>query len=196
MIMLAIKDAKYEAGKEVGLAFDVGANTLYDERTKQYRFILDATFFSPHQLIALYEVWDEQYPIVSIEDGLAENDWDNWVVMNQKLGKDMLIVGDDLFTSNAKMLEKGIKMNAANSVLIKPNQIGTITETVETVKLAKKHDMKVIVSHRSGETNDDFIADFAVAVGAEYVKFGAPNRGERVAKYNRLLAIEDELIHT
>lgn len=196
MIMIAIRNSGYVPGKDVGLAFDVGANTMYDEKKKQYRFKLDANFFSPHQLIALYEVWEEQFPIISIEDGLSEDDWDNWALMTQKLGKDMMIVGDDLFTSNVAMLEKGIKIGAANAILIKPNQIGTISETVQTVKLAKKHDMKVVVSHRSGETNDDFIADFAVGVGADFVKFGAPNRGERVAKYNRLLAIEDDLMHS
>lgn len=195
MIMLAIRKAKYEPGKEVSIAFDIGANTMYDEKMKKYRFKLDANFLSPAQLIALYEVWEEQFPIVSIEDGLHEDDWDNWSVMNGRIGKDMMIVGDDLFTSNVKMLQKGIKKKAANAILIKPNQIGTLTETIETVKLAQQHAIKTIISHRSGETNDAFIADLAIAVGADFVKFGAPNRGERVAKYNRLLAIEDELLH-
>ena len=195
MVILAIGRAGYVAGKDVSLAFDVGANTMYDMQAKKYRFKLDANFLTPAQLISLYEVWEEQFPIMSIEDGLGEDDWENWAIMTERLGKNMMIVGDDLFTSNVKMLEEGIKKKAANAVLIKPNQIGTLTETVETVHLAQDNDMKVILSHRSGETNDDFIADLAIAVGADYTKFGAPNRGERVAKYNRLLAIEDDLLH-
>jgi len=195
MIMLAIKDAGYIAGKEVFLAFDVGASTLYDERMKQYRFKLDASFYTTRQMITLYEVWRDEFPLLVLEDGLFEDDWESWTLLTEHLGKDMLIVGDDLFVSQKERLLRGIKSKAANAILIKPNQVGTITETMETIKLAHEHKMAVIISHRSGETNDDAIADLSVAAQAQYVKFGAPNRGERVSKYNRLTAIEEEVMH-
>jgi len=132
----------------------------------------------------------DKYPIISLEDPCGEEEWENWVKINQKIGDKVLIVGDDLTVSNPKRVRKAIKEKAINGLIIKPNQVGTVTETIESVKLAKKANIKIVVSHRSGETNDDFIADFAVGVNADYVKFGAPNRGERIAKYNRLLEIE------
>lgn len=194
MIVESIKEAGYIPGKDVGLAIDVGSSTMYDTRLKQYRFKLDAAFYSTNQLITLYEVWKDQYPLMLLEDGLAEDDWHGWSVLCDRLGNDLLIVGDDLFVSNPVRLKRGIKEKAANAIIIKPNQIGTLSETIETVQLARAHNITTIVSHRSGETNDDIISDIAVAVQASYVKFGAPNRGERVGKYNRLMYIEDEII--
>ena len=140
-----------------------------------------------------YELWLEKYPIVSIEDGLAEDDWANWQVLTARLGKKTALVGDDLFVTNTKRIEKGVNEKVANAVLIKLNQIGTLTETIEAIKLAKKHRYQVIISHRSGETADTFIADLAVAVNSEFIKTGSLSRSERTEKYNRLMEIENEL---
>jgi enolase len=140
--------------------------------------------------VELYRDWLAKYPIISIEDGVAEDDWEGWRQMNKELGDKMLIIGDDLFVTNAERLSRGIKEWAANSILIKPNQVGTLSETIETIKLAQRNNYKIMMSHRSGETCDDFIADLAVACGADFIKSGAPSRGERLAKYNRLLEIE------
>lgn len=194
MVVMAVQRAGYVAGRDAYLAVDVAANTIYDQRMKQYRFRLDATFYNPSQLITLYEVWIDQFPFLSIEDGLAEDDWQGWQMMTKRLGHDVMIVGDDLFVSNYERLKRGIEKKAANAIVVKPNQVGTLTETIETVKLAQDNNMSIVVSNRSGETNDDALADLAVAVNADYIKCGSPNRGERVAKYNRLMAIEDEFI--
>ena len=144
-------------------------------------------------MVELWTSWLDRYPIVSLEDGMAEEDWDGWVLLTKKLGDRVQLVGDDNFVTNAKLLQKGIDLGAANSVLIKLNQIGTLTETMQTVALGRAHGYNPVVSHRSGETEDTFIADFVVAINGGQLKTGAPSRSERVAKYNRLLRIEREL---
>ena len=193
LIMAAIKKAGYRPGRDVGLGIDVGSSELYNPRTDKYELTLDNKKATAAQLIALYKSWIKKYPLISIEDGLAENDWENWTKLTEILGSKTLLIGDDLFTTNVARLQMGIDKKAGNAILIKPNQIGTITETMATIKLARRHSYKLMISHRSGETTDDFIADLAVAVSAEYIKAGAPARGERVAKYNRLLEIAVEL---
>ncbi len=193
MIVAATIRMGYHPGKDLGLGMDVGSSVLYDKNEKKYIFRLDRAVFSNSTLVGLYHEWFRQYPFVAIEDGLAEDDWDGWKELTKVLGKDLILIGDDLFVTNKKRLEKGIKNKVANAILIKPNQVGTLTETAECIKLAQNNNYKIVVSHRSGETNDDFIADLAVACGADYIKSGAPNRGERVAKYNRLLEIEENI---
>lgn len=192
-IMAAIINAGYAPGKDIGISIDVGSSVLYDKEKRKYIFKLDQSMFTNSTLVGLYYEWLRKYPIIFIEDGLAEDDWEGWKELTEVLGKNIILVGDDLFVTNIQRLKKGIRENIANAILIKPNQIGTLTETIECVKLAKSANYKVIVSHRSGETNDDFISDLAVAVSADYLKAGAPNRGERVAKYNRVMEIEEEL---
>jgi len=190
LIMSAIINAGYKPGKDVGIGIDVGSSELYNKETKKYIFKLDQTNFTSANLIGLYYEWFRKFPIISIEDGLAEDDWQDWQELTSELGKEIMIIGDDLFVTNIDRLRRGLKEKAANAILIKPNQVGTLTETIECVKLAQKHNYKIMVSHRSGETCDDFIADLAVAVGADYIKAGSLARGERVAKYNRLMEIE------
>ncbi|NQU77357.1 phosphopyruvate hydratase [Candidatus Falkowbacteria bacterium] len=192
-IIEAIKKAGYKPGVDVGLGTDVGASELYSKKEKKYIFKLDNSKLNASALIELYSDWTRKYPFISIEDGLAEDDWQNWGILTGELGKDINLIGDDLFATNVKRLEKGIKQKAANSILIKPNQAGTLSETIDCIKLAKKANYKTIVSHRSGETCDDFIADLAVAVNADYIKAGSLSRGERLAKYNRLMEIEQEI---
>lgn len=191
LIIAAIIDAGYKPGKEIGIGTDVGSSELYNPKTKKYIFKLDNANFTAKTLIGLYYEWFRKYPIISIEDGLAEDDWEGWRELNKELGDEMMLIGDDLFVTNIERLRKGIKEHAANSILIKLNQVGSLTETIDTIKLAKKHNYKLMVSHRSGETCDDFIADLAVAVNSEYIKSGSLSRGERLAKYNRLMEIED-----
>ncbi len=193
MIMAAIVGAGYTPGRDVGLAMDVGSSVLYDKDRSRYVFKLDKAVFTNSTLTGLYHKWLKKYPFILIEDGLAEDDWSGWAKMTEILKNELILIGDDLFVTNTKRLKKGIKERVANAILIKPNQVGTLSETIECVKLAQKNKYKIVVSHRSGETTDDFIADFAVAIGADYIKAGAPNRGERVAKYNRLMEIEGEL---
>ncbi|MCF7820400.1 MAG: phosphopyruvate hydratase [Candidatus Pacebacteria bacterium] len=193
LILAAVIEAGYEPDKEIKLATDVGSSELYDKKNKKYMFALDSANFRKDDLIGLYVEWLRKYPFISIEDGLAEDDWQGWKEMTAELGDRLLLVGDDLFTTNEARLRRGIKESVANAVLIKPNQVGTLTETIDCIKLAKKHDYKLVASHRSGETCDDFIADLAVAVGAEYIKAGSLCRSERLAKYNRLLEIEEFL---
>ncbi len=193
MIMAAITNAGYEPGKNVGLAMDVGSSVLYDTNSGKYVFKLDKATFTNSNLTGLYGEWLKKYPFVLIEDGLAEDDWEGWSKMTRVLGDELVLIGDDLFVTNVKRLKRGIKEGVANAILIKPNQVGTLTETIECVKLAQDNNYKIIVSHRSGETTDDFIADLSVAIGSDYIKAGAPNRGERVAKYNRIMEIEEEL---
>ena len=196
LILEAIKKAGYQAGKDISLATDVGASTLYNKKTKKYILKADKLSLTRDQLIEFYLDWIKKYPIISIEDPLYEDDWEGWrsLMSNVKCQmSNVTIVGDDLFTTNTERLKKGIEMGAANAIIIKPNQIGTLTETIDCIKMAKEAGYKIIVSHRSGETNDSFIADLAVASGADFIKAGAPSRGERVAKYNRLMEIEDNL---
>lgn len=186
LLVAAIKKAKYKLGQDVNLALDVAASEFYDG--KNYFFENKNT--NIEKLITIYKKWIDKYSLIAIEDGLAEDDWSGWEKMTSKLGSKTLLVGDDLFVTNQERLQQGIAKQVANSILIKLNQIGTVTETMQTVITAQKHNYKIIISHRSGETTDDFIADLAVAVSADYIKSGAPARSERLAKYNRLLKIE------
>lgn len=191
LIMAAISKAGFKPDSQICLGIDVGSSQLYNKSDGKYVFKLDRASFTSGTLADLYYEWFRKYPIIYIEDGLAEDDWSGWQKLNKELGSEIMLVGDDLFATNEERLREGLKKRAANSILIKPNQAGTLTETVECAKLAAKHNYKVIVSHRSGETNDDFIADLAVALSADYIKTGSLSRGERVAKYNRLMEIED-----
>jgi len=193
LIIEAIRAAKYKPGKEVGIAIDAAASEFYDNNTKRYNLKVEKKKLTADQMTKLYEQWLKKYPLISIEDGLDEDDWGNWVEQTKALGKKCLLVGDDLFVTNALRLKKGIDMKVANAILIKVNQIGSLTETIDTIMLAKANGYKVIISHRSGETADTFIADLAVAVGADFIKTGSLSRSERVEKYNRLMEIEEEL---
>ena len=172
------------------IAIDTAANELFLE-DGHYR--LGETQYSTEELIRLYEKWSEDYPLCSIEDGLAQDEWDGWTQLTELLGRKLQIVGDDLFCTNTDLLKTGIQKHAANAVLIKPNQVGTLTETFEAIRLAKKHGLRTIISHRSGETTDSFISDLAVAVQADFIKSGSVSRTERTSKYNQLLRIEQYL---
>lgn len=198
-IVRATEEAGYKAGEEVSLALDVAATELYDRSFKKYVFEGESktkdykVIRSSEELIDYYEGLIEQFPIVSIEDPLDEEDWDGWELLTTRLGLHTQLVGDDLFVTNTKRLKKGIEKEVANAILIKVNQVGTLTEALDTVEMAQKAGYRTIVSHRSGETADTLIADLAVAVGAGQIKTGAPCRGERVEKYNQLLRIEERL---
>ena len=194
LIMAAIIRAGFKPGSQIALGIDVGSSQLYNKVDGKYIFKLDKSSYTSATLAGLYYEWFRKYPLVYLEDGLAEDDWAGWQKLNKELGSEIMLVGDDLFATNLLRLRKGLKERAANAILIKPNQVGTLTETIACVKLARQHNYKVIVSHRSGETTDDFIADLAVAVSADYIKAGSLSRGERVAKYNRLMEIEEQLI--
>lgn len=189
----AIKNAGFRLGKDVSLALDVAASEFYKKDDSQYVLSADQTSLPAERLVSLLKEWAENYSIISLEDPLAEEDWDAWKAMQTRMPEGLMIVGDDLFVTHKNRLEKGIEMGVANALIIKPNQVGTITETLETVALAQKNNYKVIVSHRAGETIDDFISDFSVGIGADYIKAGSVARGERNAKYNRLMQIEQEL---
>ena len=197
VIVEAIKKAGYIPGKDISIALDVASTEMYDEAKKVgkngYLFWKTGTFKSSDEMIEYLEELVQKYPIVSIEDGLAEEDWNSWKKLTQKLGSKIQLVGDDLFVTNTDRLRKGIKNKVANSILIKPNQIGTLTETLDAIEMAQKAGYTTVISHRSGETEDITIADIAVAVNAGQIKTGAPCRTDRVAKYNRLLNIENEL---
>ena len=197
VIVEAIKKAGYIPGKDISIALDVASTEMYDEAKKVgkngYLFWKTGTFKTSDEMIDYLEELVQKYPIVSIEDGLAEEDWNSWKKLTQKLGSKIQLVGDDLFVTNTDRLRKGIKNKVANSILIKPNQIGTLTETLDAVEMAQKAGYTTVISHRSGETEDTTIADIAVAVNAGQIKTGAPCRTDRVAKYNRLLNIENEL---
>lgn len=193
-ILQAIKKADYnKTRQQIFLATDVGASELYNKKKKKYIFQLGEHELSREQMIELFRDWIKKYPFISLEDPLDQDDWAGWQELTKELGKKVMIVGDDLFVTNFERFKNGITKNAANTILIKLNQVGTLSETLRCVELAQDNDYQVVVSHRSGETVDDFIADLAVAINAEYIKAGAPNRGERVAKYNRLMEIENEI---
>ncbi len=191
MAVEAIDRAGYKSGKQVSLALDVAANELYKDGT--YTLVRDGKTFGTEEMIGWYEGLIAKYPIISIEDGLAEDDWDGWKLLTDKLGGKCRLVGDDLFVTNIERLSMGIEKHAANSILIKLNQIGTVSETLATIALARKASYSAIISHRSGETEDTTIADFAVGTGVGAIKTGSLSRTERVAKYNQLLRIEEEL---
>lgn len=191
LIVEAISLAGYKVGTQIALALDVASTEFFDEKTGSYNF--EGSQKSAADMVAYYSELLANYPLVSIEDPLAEDDWSGWAQMTAELGDKVQIVGDDLYVTNPERLQKGIDMAAGNSILVKVNQIGTLTETMDAVSLAQRHGMKAIISHRSGETEDTYIADLAVATNAGQIKTGAPARSERVAKYNQLLRIEEEL---
>ncbi|MBN2538013.1 phosphopyruvate hydratase [candidate division WOR-3 bacterium] len=190
LIVEAIRAAGYVPGRDIFLALDPAASEFFEDGSYVFRNPAEQRM-TPAELVDLYEGWLEQYPIVSIEDGLAESDWEGWELMTRRLGERIQLVGDDIFVTSVERLERGIGRKVANAVLIKPNQIGTVSETLDCVKLAVDRGYRTVISHRSGETDDHFIADLAVATSARFIKTGAPCRGERVAKYNRLLRVEE-----
>jgi len=197
MIVEAIKKAGYKPGVDIYIALDPAASEFYNAKTKTYDMERQNQMnYTSEDMIKFYEQITAKYPIISIEDGLAENDWDGWVELTRRIGDKVQIVGDDLFVTNTDYLTKGIKTKAANSILIKVNQIGTLTETFEAIEMAKKAGFTAVISHRSGETEDTTIADIAVATNAGQIKTGSMSRTDRVAKYNQLLRIEDELDDT
>lgn len=191
LIVEAIEKAGYKPGDDVRLGLDVAATEMYDKETKLYDLKHEGKKLTAEQMVDLYEEWVNNFPIVTIEDGLDEEDWDGWKVLTDRLGKKVQLVGDDLFVTNTERLERGIEAGVANSILIKVNQIGTITETLGAIEMAKRAGYTAVISHRSGETEDTTIADLAVAVNAGQIKTGAPSRTDRVAKYNQLLRIEE-----
>ena len=199
VILEAVKAAGYEPGKDILIALDVAATELYNKADGKYHFPGESKMEgreiirSAEEMVTYYAKLVDQYPIISIEDGLDEDDWNGWKLLNDTLGKRVQLVGDDLFVTNTERLQKGIDLGVANSILIKVNQIGTLTETFNAIALANRNNMTAVISHRSGETEDSTIADIAVAVNAGQIKTGAPARSDRVAKYNQLLRIEEEL---
>ncbi|MSR01800.1 MAG: phosphopyruvate hydratase [Gemmatimonadetes bacterium] len=194
VVMQAIQSAGYEPGRDLAICLDVAASELFDKETKEYVFKKgDKSRRTAAQMVEMYRQWVDRYPIVSIEDGLAEDDWHGWGLLTEALGDRTQLVGDDLFVTNVDRLGRGIEEGAGNAVLVKVNQIGTLTETLQCIELAKSSSYGVIISHRSGETEDTFIADLAVATGAGQIKTGSASRTDRVAKYNQLLRIAEEL---
>jgi len=194
VILESIGKAGYKAGKDIGLALDPAASEFYDTRKKRYIFKKsDKSERTAEQMVDFWAKWVKQYPIISIEDGMAEDDWKGWKLMTDVLGKKIQIVGDDLFVTNIERLSRGIQEGVANSILIKLNQIGTLTETFDAMRMAAAAGYTAMVSHRSGETEDTFIADLVVATGAGQIKTGSASRTDRIAKYNQLLRIEEEL---
>ncbi len=195
VILEGVKKAGYEPGQDIRIALDPAATEMYKEDGK-YHFEGEGVVRTSKEMVDFYEELVNKYPIISIEDGLAEEDWDGWKMLTERIGDKVQLVGDDLFVTNTKRLAKGIDMGVANSILIKVNQIGTLTETFEAIQMANRAGYTAVISHRSGETEDTTIADLAVAVNAGQIKTGAPSRTDRVAKYNQLLRIEDELMDT
>ncbi len=193
LILSAIEKAGYKAGEQVWLALDPAASEFYNEQTGRYVLAKEGQELTSAEMISFWEKWVSQYPIISLEDGLAESDWEGWGLLYEKLGHKVQLVGDDIFVTNPTIIRQGIERKIANSVLIKLNQIGTVSETLQAVALATEAGWTAMVSHRSGETPDTIIADLVVATGCGQIKSGAPARGERLAKYNRLLRIEREL---
>ncbi|OGY88870.1 MAG: phosphopyruvate hydratase [Candidatus Kerfeldbacteria bacterium RIFOXYC2_FULL_38_9] len=188
LLQIAIEKTGYVLGQDVCLGIDAAASEFFNKEDNSYTF--DKQKISAEKLMDIYQQWTEKYHIMIIEDGLAEDDWKNWAVLTKRLGAKIVLIGDDLFVTNTKRLQKGIEQKVANAILIKVNQIGTLSETMAAINLARAHHYQVIISHRSGETEDTTIADLAVAVNADYIKTGSLSRSERIAKYNRLLAID------
>jgi enolase len=194
LILEAIQLAGYKPGEQIAIALDPAASEFYDKDKKKYVFKKsDQRELSSEEMANFWDNWSRQYPIVSIEDGLAEDDWEGWRILTEKAGSRIQLVGDDLFVTNVQRLQRGIEEGIANSILIKVNQIGTVTETFEAIELGRRYGYTSIISHRSGETEDTFIADLAVATGAGQIKTGSASRTDRIAKYNQLLRIEEEL---
>jgi enolase len=192
VILESIIQAGYKAGEQVALALDAASSEFFENGIYHFRKS-DGSRKTADEMIALYAEWVRQYPVVSIEDGLAESDWKGWATLTSELGLSVQLVGDDLFVTNTEYLARGIREKVGNSILVKVNQIGTLTETLDTIEMAKTHSYTSVISHRSGETEDSFIADLAVATNAGQIKTGSASRTDRVAKYNRLLRIEEEL---
>ena len=192
LIMQAIEKAGYKPGVEVGIALDVAASSFYDVETKLYS--IDGRQITGSELVNYYKNMINNYPIISIEDAFDENDDENMIALTREVGNKIMLVGDDFFVTNAEVLQEGINKTMCNSIIIKPNQVGTITETIQTVELAKNNNYIPIMSHRSGETEDTSIADLAVGLGINYIKTGSTSRGERINKYNRLLRIEEKIL--
>jgi enolase len=194
VIIEAIKNAGYEAGKDVMIAFDAAASEFYNKEEKVYHLKWSTgEKLTSAQMVDFWAGWVEKYPIISIEDGMDENDWEGWKMLTERLGDKVQLVGDDLFVTNVEKLQKGIDTNTANAILIKFNQIGTLTETIDAVNLGKRNKYKSVMSHRSGETEDVTIADLAVALNTGQIKTGSLSRTDRIAKYNQLIRIEEEL---
>jgi enolase len=193
VILEAIEKAGYKAGEQIGIALDPAASELYDEETKTYNLRKEGKKLTGEQMVAFWMNWVKQYPIVSIEDGLAQDDWESWKLLTREVGKKVQIVGDDLLVTNPERVRRAIKEDACNALLVKLNQIGTLTDTIEAVETCHRNGWRAVTSHRSGETEDSTIADLAVALNMGQIKTGAPARSDRVAKYNQLLRIEAEL---
>ena len=193
LILKAIEAAGYRPGEQSALALDAASSELYDKRGKYVFKKSDKSSKTAEQMVALYSGWVKKYPIVSIEDGLAEDDWDGWALLTRELGKNVQLVGDDLFVTNTERLARGMGKGVGNAILIKVNQIGTLTETLDAIEMAKRAMYGVVISHRSGESEDTFIADLAVATNAGQIKTGSMSRTDRIAKYNQLLRIDEDL---
>ncbi|MDZ7795843.1 MAG: phosphopyruvate hydratase [Candidatus Marinimicrobia bacterium] len=193
VIIEAAGRTKYKMGKDLYIALDAAASEFYDKKSGKYDLASENKMLSAEEMVELYAAWIEKYPIVSIEDGLDENDWEGWQKLTAKLGDKVQLVGDDLFVTNLRILQRGIEERSANAILIKLNQIGSVTETLDTIEMASQNGFASVISHRSGETEDTFIADLAVATGVGQIKTGSASRSDRVAKYNQLLRIEEEL---
>jgi len=194
LILEAIETAGYKPGEQIAIALDPAASEFYDKEKQRYVFKKsDKRELTSEEMVAFWDNWSRQYPIVSLEDGLAEDDWDGWKLLTDKMGSRIQLVGDDLFVTNVKRLQRGIEEGIANSILIKVNQIGTLTETLEAIELGRRYGYTSVMSHRSGESEDTFIADLAVATGVGQIKTGSASRTDRIAKYNQLLRIEEEL---
>ncbi len=196
VILEAIEKAGYKPGDDAFICLDPASSEFYDASKKRYILASENKELTSEEMISYYEAWLDKYPIISIEDGLAENDWEGWQLMTQRMGSKIQLVGDDIFVTNTKLLKKGIELGVANSILIKLNQIGTITETLDAMEMAYRAGYTAVVSHRSGETEDSTIADFVVATNAGQIKTGSASRSDRIAKYNQLLRIEDLLGET
>jgi enolase len=196
VILEAIEKAGYKAGEQVAIALDPAASELFDDETRTYNLRKEGKKLTGEQMVEFWMNWVRQYPIVSIEDGLAQDDWESWKLMTREIGEKIQIVGDDLLVTNPERVRRGIKENACNALLVKVNQIGSLTETIEAVEMCHRAGWRAVTSHRSGETEDSTIADLAVALNTGQIKTGAPARSDRVAKYNQLLRIESELGET
>jgi enolase len=193
VVLQAVQAAGYVPGKDIWIALDAASSEFYDHDAKKYKFESTGDHLNSSELVSFWSDWVNKYPIASIEDGLAEDDWSGWKELTDKIGNKCQLVGDDLFVTNTKRLQRGIDENIANSILIKVNQIGTLTETINSVNLANKNSYTSVMSHRSGETEDSTIADLAVALNTGQIKTGSASRSDRIAKYNQLLRIEQEL---
>jgi enolase len=193
VVLTAIEKAGFKPGEDIFIALDAAASEFYDEGKKKYVFESTGEELTSEEMVAYWKKWTEKYPILSIEDGMQEDDWEGWEKLTREIGRTVQLVGDDLFVTNTKRLQRGIDEKIGNSILIKVNQIGTLTETINAIRMADKASYKNIISHRSGETEDTFIADLAVAMGSGQIKTGSASRSDRMAKYNQLLRIEEEL---